>query len=392
MNRDYIILDIGKIVIVWENKTKKIFKEENNELIELNDSERIYVENYLNQEQGYIYYSERLENIVKQNPNIEEKEMLLPILFDLESMIPIDSRENFYHNLETLDTFFLLDLVKTTIVEKKSNHLNPAFYNIKENRLHLDNFALKEVLNISMETTGNDEFYQTYLRYNLFHELNHVASSEFDENSQVSFCGYDKFPASSEEDRNRGLTEGITDAIALWKNPKMPRLMSGYYNEVCIAMQLVNILGVDTMFSPYFKHDGIGKLKEGLQSVIKDEDKSYQLFRRIEYNYQLRKNNEKQTLLGNIQSTLVEYFKEKIKQALLDNSMTPSQIKMALDSYQEFLITPEALIEKGKNPNNYIGLDKSVEEFKEMRAKFELVLTWDTEMNLSQVETKGQHK
>lgn len=375
MNRDYIILDIGKIVIVWENKTKKIFKEENNELIELNDSERIYVENYLNQEQGYIYYSERLENIVKQNPNIEEKEMLLPILFDLESMIPIDSRENFYHNVETLDTFFLLDLVKTTIVEKKSNHLNPAFYNIKENRLHLDNFALKEVLNISMETTGNDEFYQTYLRYNLFHELNHVASSEFDENSQVSFCGYDKFPASSEEDRNRGLTEGITDAIALWKNPKMPRLMSGYYNEVCIAMQLVNILGVDTMFSPYFKHDGIGKLKEGLQSVIKDEDKSYQLFRRIEYNYQLRKNNEKQTLLGNIQSTLVEYFKEKIKQALLDNSMTP-----------------EALIEKGKNPNNYIGLDKSVEEFKEMRAKFELVLTWDTEMNLSQVETKGQHK
>ena len=42
-----------------------------------------------------------------------------------------------------------------------------------------------------------------------------MSSGKYDHYTKVSCCGFDKYPAEDERDKNRGLTEGFTEIISM---------------------------------------------------------------------------------------------------------------------------------------------------------------------------------
>lgn len=105
MVKDFVILDIGKIVIIREKCEKKYYKEINNKLYELTENDRIYVNNIFNNNKEYNYNSERLTELVFKNDNINNKNYILTFLEYLERIIPENNKDNFYRNVESLKSF-----------------------------------------------------------------------------------------------------------------------------------------------------------------------------------------------------------------------------------------------------------------------------------------------
>jgi hypothetical protein len=192
-----------------------------------------------------------------------------------------------------------------------------------------------------------------------------MASSNYDKDSKISLCGFDTYPAKKVDDQNRGLTEGFTEIISMAGVPGTIEIASGYYIEASIINQMILIIGNEVFIKAYFSNLGISDIKSKFQELIPDCDKSFQLFRNIELNYQIRKINEEQNVLSNIQSTLLDYLEMKIKN--LYDDVDSEIIKNIFSMYEQFLITPEKLIVMKKNPDLYLDLSSSLEKFNQLK-------------------------
>ena len=113
MDNNFIILDFGKVYIVWENDERKFYKEDNGRFVSLSFDEFKIVSSLFNKSKHDNYYSERINSILSNNNDIDNKEFVINFLNFLESIIPENCRDNFYRNLETVkiklnfDTDFL---------------------------------------------------------------------------------------------------------------------------------------------------------------------------------------------------------------------------------------------------------------------------------------------
>ena len=64
MNNTYFIIDDIKYIIAYDNNQLKIKKMENNLLYELTETEKGEINRLISHKTGYIYYSEKVINIV----------------------------------------------------------------------------------------------------------------------------------------------------------------------------------------------------------------------------------------------------------------------------------------------------------------------------------------
>ena len=110
------------------------------------------------------------------------------------------------------------------------------------------------------------------------------------------------------------------------------------------------------------------------------------LFRRIEDNFYLKNLDRPQTVLANIQLSLIQYFKVKLLNDL-EHNIDYHQILNSLDFYENMLITKEGLVINKKNPNNYILLDESIQKFYQLKEEVLLFISEkeqiDNQSNLS---------
>lgn len=370
---DYIKCNIGKVIIIHDinEKTKKLFKEENNTLVDLTEDELKYVNSLFDTNGGYNYNDE-LDKIVLNNPNIEHKEYIINFLKWLGSIIPKNCTDNFYRNVRTLKTKLNLDVVlEPKKLEENENYFVSGGYDTINNILTIDCECLRYLNEIASKSSNPQETFNREYAAILLHELSHMASSKYDPSTKVSLSGFDKYPPTTEEDKNRGLTEGMTEVIAKAGVPGTIEIASGYYIEALIVNQLSQILGFNIMLESYFGNKGTKELERKLNTIIDNSDMSYLLFRRIETNYEIGKKDMEQSILGNVQNDLITYLIAKIEQDKKSENFNIEGTFRTLNLFEKFLITEETLKMIQKNPNNYVGINESVERFQHYKKEFE---------------------
>ena len=215
MDNNYFVYKGIKYIVEYRDKKIHLFKYNNGNIAPLSSEEADEIKRFLNKEYGYVYNSDLLEQLVAYNPKIENKEYVLNLLTLLESTIPIGCRDNFYRNVSTLKTTLNTDLSLARLRVMTDGYSKTTSYNTTDNSLTMNEKTLFELWRIAQTTKDPDAFYWKNYSQMLLHELAHMASSRFDPETGVSLCGFDRFPAETEDDKNRGLTEGFTEIISM---------------------------------------------------------------------------------------------------------------------------------------------------------------------------------
>lgn len=354
-------------IVSFTNNKINIYKLDNDNCIELNVKEKEELNTLLNSQYSYIYDSELLRSLMIRNDKIESKKYLYDFLVWLENIIPLGCRDNFYRNVSTLSTELNIDFDRAG--EISLGYGATAEYNTLNNKIIMEKSELSKIREIANQTTNPDEYYWKEYSQVLLHELSHMASSKYNPDSGVVLCGFDTYPTKELESQNRGLTEGFTEIIACAGIPsRTSEISSGYYVEASIINQLIQVVGNETFLESYFSNKGITDIKQQLHELIPDTNKSFQLFRNIELNYQIRHINEEQNVLSSIQSTILDYLEIKLQKLYeLGESENISNI---LSIYEQLLITPKKLETMNKKPENFKGLLYSLEKFSGLKETY----------------------
>lgn len=342
----YFKINDIKYVIRYDNNFHSIYyKEVNNQLIMLTEEEFKDLEKIRNINKSTIVHSE-LGNTILNNNNIPDSKEILDIITWIDSIIPDGKKENFYSNLADIN-FIKQDYQNNVL----------ATYDIKENNILY-----------TSQTSMHD----------LCHELLHMASSSYDNDNGMYTCGIDDFIGGY-----RGVTEGITESLA---NTAIPidlnrQLSSGYFEQVKECNQLGMLVGWDTMLGAYFGKENNNELEYALMNLGLPKEQAFTLLRNIEENYNNRHLDIEQNLSSSIQNTLLDCLEIKINNMTNDSNYTPLDIQTFINNYAQNIVLPDSFELQGKNPNNYIGLNESVDRFIEIKASYEQQISDQITMN-----------
>ncbi len=351
----YFTFNKEKIYIEFMDNNIIFKKEVNGNLIKLSDFEEKELLDKLKPKDPFILYSVRIESIVKNNKTLNSNyDYFLPFLTFIEGLIPENYKESFYKNLENINVDLNLEGKE---LENGKDSL--GYYDSELNKIIINSKKIKDCLKLN-NCLSDDTFWKVFNK-TLIHELFHVASTHCNKDENIVVSGFDKRPSKKLNDSNIGLNEGFTEVLSYAAVPDAPDFIYGYIFETLFASQLSFILGPEVMIESYFGNRGIDLLTEKLCEIKNDKSKAISLFTLIDLNYFITDDGE-QTLLGTIQSKLVEYFKLKILNDI-KNGVTEEEINLSINSFKNVLITNNLIISRGKNPSDYPNLHESIEAF-----------------------------
>ena len=382
MNNTYFIIDDIKYIIAYDNNQLKIKKMENNLLYELTETEKGEINRLISHKTGYIYYSEKVINIVNNNPNLflnndqHAKEQLINLLNWLEDHIPIEHRQTFYDNLSTLTLMHNFNLISSDYFVSHDSHFSQSNnldisiggYNSKTNNIEISPQGLWHLWKVAQTTDNPNEYYFRQYMQTLLHELIHMSSTKFDKEGGIALSGFDKYPSQDIKEQNVGLNEGYTELIAMAGVPGTEDIVSPYFIECALINQLIQIIGIDALQESYFGNKGTELLESELCKLINDKEKAFELFRSIEVNYQLGNGSEKQNILGNIQLTMLDYLEKKLE--ILSVQGKDGEINKIIYFFENMIVTPRKLQAMGRDANNYEGVTDSIIKLDEIKGKY----------------------
>lgn len=382
MNNTYFIIDNIKYIIAYDNNQLKIKKMENNLLYELTETEKGEINRLISHKTGYIYYSEKVINIVNNNPNLflnndqHAKEQLINLLNWLEDHIPIEHRQTFYDNLSTLTLMHNFNLISSDYFVSHDSHFSQSNnldisiggYNSKTNNIEISPQGLWHLWKVAQTTDNPNEYYFRQYMQTFLHELIHMSSTKFNKEGGIALSGFDKYPSQDIKEQNVGLNEGYTELIAMAGVPGTEDIVSPYFIECALINQLIQIIGIDALQESYFGNKGTELLESELCKLINDKEKAFELFRSIEVNYQLGNGSEKQNILGNIQLTMLDYLEKKLE--ILSVQGKDGEINKIIYFFENMIVTPRTLQAMGRDANNYEGVTDSIIKLDEIKGKY----------------------
>lgn len=382
MNNTYFIIEGIKYIITYDNNQLKIKKMENNSLYELNEVENKKINQLISHRTGYIYYSERVINIVNNNSNLflnnnqYAKEQLINILNWLEDHIPMEHRQIFYNNLSTLTLMHNFDLISSDYFETHDSHfsqnkdidISMGGYNSKSNSIEIRPQGLWHLWKVAQVTDNPNEYYFRQYMQTLLHELIHMSSTKFDKENNIALSGFDRYPSQDISEQNVGLNEGYTELIAMAGVPGTEDIVSPYFIECVLINQLIQVIGIDALQESYFGNKGTKLLESELCKLINDKEKAFELFRNIEVNYQLGNTSGKQNILGNIQLTMLDYLEKKLE--ILSVQGKDDEINEIIYIFENMIVTPRTLQAMGRDANNYERVTDSIIKLDEIKGKY----------------------
>ncbi len=371
-NVDYIVFNNQKIIIKRVNRNKKYYKEVKGKLEELSSQEVTEIKLLFQKKSSSIYYQENLKDLILSNDTFKDKgDYIMPFLKFLELVIPPQYRNNFYNNIKTLKLEIEMEPTEKKVKEKTGFYSQVAGYNPFLNEIIVENSAIEELREISKKTSNPESFFWLELNSAVLHELTHMASSKCDLNKKVVFCGFDINPPQEKGSSNRGLTEGMTEIITMTGIPNSIEISSGYYLECLLINQLMLILNPQVLLESYFGNLGVEELEKKLKEIIPNSEKAKILFQRIEDNFNIRDSDCQQTILSNIQMSLMDYFLEKINGDLNKEQIDYKQLEETIKKYKNYLVTPSILSKMHINPSNYPYLEESIKRFEKFHQNFQ---------------------
>ncbi len=382
MNDTYFIIGGIKYIIIYDNNQLKIKKMENNALYELTETEQEKINQLVSHKTGYIYYSEKVINIVNNNPNLflnnnqHAKEQLINLLNWLEDNIPMEHRQTFYGNLSTLTLMHNFNLISSDYFETHDSNFSQSKdldisiggYNSKNNSIEIRPQGLWHLWKIAQTTDNPNEYYFRQYMQTLLHEFIHMSSTKFDRENNIALSGFDRYPSQDISEQNVGLNEGYTELVAMAGVPGTEDIVSPYLIECSLISQLIQIIGIDALQESYFGNKGTKLLENELCRLINDKEKAFELFRNIEVNYQLGNASEKQNILGNIQLTMLDYLEKKLE--ILSVQGKDDEINKIIYIFENMIVTPRTLQAMGRDANNYEGVTDSIIKLDEIKGKY----------------------
>lgn len=372
MKKCYFIIHGIKFIFIYDNGKRKILKEENGQLLPLSPEEQEVIDKIFTYDNGYIYYmSKKLGQIILENNNLDADLHIYRLLEWLEQIIPEDSRENFYRNLSTLQIHQNLDAMNDEQVDEFKGGTT-ANYNAQTNTITVNRNYISSLWKVAQTTNNPQAYFEKVYYETLLHEMTHMASTKYDPETEICYSGFDTFPGIGFNDRNVGLTEGMTEIVAMSGIPDTNESKSGYYIEESLVNQIILTIGNEEVIRSYFSAAGVDGIKHKLSEFgLSDMGASY-LLNLIECNYMIRQETSDYLTdsLSVIQSTLLNCFEVKCNREINSPSFDRKNLEALFNRYESMLVNPSVLQQNGLNPNHYAGLEKNIEKFYSLRNKY----------------------
>lgn len=364
----YFVINGIKYIILYNNGNREIYKEENNQLIPLNSQEQKIINDILTYDSKPICKSERLNKIFLNNNSLGNNTDIYQLLNWLEQIIPENCRENFYRNLSTLQLNQNLNAIGNPDTPEFTGGTT-GFYDPETNSITMSDEYLNYLWQEAQQTSNPQEhFNQEYYRV-LLHEMSHMASTSYNPETKEINTGFDTFGAS---ERNTGLNEGMTEAIAMAGIPGTDEMRSRYYLEGALINQLIQVIGNEEMLSSYFSAQGVSGIKDRLtQFGLTETDADY-LLNQIEFNYLVHSKypDYQSNALSEIQTTLLNCFEERCRQELASPNFDREKLESMFSIYENMLITPYVLEQNQMDSTKYEGLDVNIERIRSLREQY----------------------
>ena len=365
MNDCYFNYKNKRYVINIVDYDYKIYRIKDNKRVNLTEEENKDIDELFNNKYSYIYESVLLNNIINENDKIEEKDLVIKILEWLESIIPDSAKEKFYKNLSSVKLSMSINKLYDD-VDLKDNYPRGRYYT-KENKIEIPDKTLSFLLTKSKYKNDNNELFWNDLSHILLHEFIHMASTKYDSSKEVVESGFDLIP-TTRINMNRGLTEAYTEFLASIGSPQHSEGTNGYFIEVCLLGQLIQITGNDIFLNSYFNNEGTKPIENKLNKLIDNSYLSFALFRNFEMNFVLGDKEEKGGLVYEIQMTILDYLDKKLE--LLVGEGKFEMVKKILLKHESLIIDSKKLKEFYESDKDYSLVDRSVERFEKLKEKY----------------------
>lgn len=181
-----------------------------------------------------------LDDIINKNAELKKYPLIIEVLKKIECLIPLNVRDNFYRNLNTL---------KVELSSNKNKEI--AFYEFKENKIYI-NTNVDDYLLGYWDPKEKEKAKQIIMLANLCHEFIHMASTKYYSDSNLINTGFSAI-IGDEKVLNSYLNEGFTEMFTEILYPDSI-LYSGYRDTTCIANIITNIVGLDKIKELYFSN------------------------------------------------------------------------------------------------------------------------------------------
>ncbi len=228
-----------------------------------------------------------LDEIIKNNPELVKHPSIIPLVHKIETLIPENTRENFYRNLKTLRIEF-----------SATNELSN--YNFSENKIVI-NPNFKQYLSKN-DLEGVNEQY--LLESTMCHELLHMASTKCYDELELIHSGLAAYTPDG-KNLNVYLNEGCTEMLAQQFYPNAV-LNSGYSDVTDVVYILTNLVGIDAIKNIYFSNGLAIRLQKALGEIANEEEVK-KLFNYIELLFWNKNNDENYTWV--LESIIFNYLK-----------------------------------------------------------------------------------
>lgn len=276
-----------------------------------------------------IQTNKGLQEDIKNNNFLQGN--LIGVLKNIERIIPMEARDNFYNNIETL---------------RITSSLDQSFSSVNTTLVNLDNKLNFVVNNNCKSPSGID--YEEMLAMELYHELLHVSGTHIDivDGKCVGHSGFQEKVEMdngeveySNDNELNGINEGFTQYLTLQTFGKEIEYdSSDYAKQILAAKKLVDAAGIDEVKKVYFDN------KMGMESLKKALEKNG-------YSPELYKELEKECHVEVLNIVIGQDVKnEKTK---IDNEF--------IATLKEQISKPEEIIQKDIEHMNSIKEEKHVD-------------------------------
>lgn len=359
MKEYFIHPQLGKIVVVMKNFQLTYFKEKDKKLKLLSKKDFKTIDKLLKDSKQTIYYSKALNDILIDNPNLQNFDNNATFKYMLEcieNIIPVEYRSNFYKNLMTLEIEIGIEYVPLNN-EKQDEIKDLGGYDIRHNKITIYKHTLDNLNEYAQTTNNKNETFGREINRIIIHELLHMASSFFEKEKNRIVCGF----RDTHSENLNGLTEGFTELLSMMFVPGTLEINSGYYLHALLSKQLLFLVGFDTMIKSYFGLHNSREIEKELNKIEENQSFSAGLIHNIENSFNvLSLGDTPQTFLGSAQNLMIYYFEQKMLKAIEEKTMTKEEIKEYLVNFEQSLITPYILKMNNKKVENYKGIEKSL--------------------------------
>lgn len=287
------------------------------------------------------------------------QENFIGMLRNIESIIPEDSRENFYTNLKTLRLNF-----NDEIILKQHG----GAYSPKNNEISID----KTMINLAGKNISREEeIFDEQTLMSMYHELLHMASTTIDDFGYVS--GFQNINRTENgeflyADILEGMTEGFTEYLTLLAFEKENfQTFSTYGRQVNSMNHLSLIVGLETIKKAYFNNkNGIKDIEKALQE-IDGKTSHIDLYMDIESDYKFGIGNElfDSSTLSTIEKRLLELSNKKLENMRNKKpNLSKEYVKKYWIDVSKTMNSVENLQLIGENPSFYKGINDVAKIFK----------------------------